>query len=687
MPRNPIAQFRFNRGYATDVAEQDNNGFMTVGSVAAMADGADAIRPFRGLTLDVSSNGSRDYFLVDGAYAGLGEFGGVGKIGQGSIFKAYNLLLIVGQGKIKVAGKESVLPHPTLAFPSTGGVLQATGTLSYIQRHSTGAFIVNDANGVLLSKYGQVGHERPSKPNAYTKSPPSAGRKTMNAAVVVAVWRVDSITGQVSNKSESSDVLQVNNGSVIIQVASANANNQDRWGFGGTRLGLSNLGNIYTLPVEIGGEITEASLSYQRAIAGASIANASNSLSVTAGTGTFGSQDLGRRITIGTFSSWVKSVTSADSVILNETNTGLAITAQNGIIQHAIDGALRAVELSWSDDELIDLAPVDAFPPPSAKFAGGFFDVVFVEDAEGTILYSIPNYLGSFPRSRRIITNEKSVCYLQESEGAAWRIGKQSIGQLSYVGGEIPLQYEQKIQGMGCKFPSNASVGANGNILLYSRTPVRIFGGETIDVDFTVGVESEFADFINQTEDKPVVTAFDPVGKYEMWCYGTKIMARHNPSNRWCAPIYIDSYVPVGSVIVGKVVIDQRLYLTVNDGTALKHYLFDSGTGTDMTLVSTNIEVEAETATVTQFEASIKTDGDLFTAFDFFIVKNERLAQAIKVGTFKPTATPELQTTPTYKPNVRGCKRVGVKIVITSADKSVTVKGVNLYGDFSQIIQ
>ncbi len=545
--------------------------------------------------------------------------------------------------------------------------------------------------GVLDSVHGQLGHSIPPKPNVYLKSPPSSGRKAMNAAVTIAIWRVDSYTGQVSNKSISSNVIQVSNGSVIVQLPDADDNNQDKWGIGGTRLGLSDLGNIYEIPVDMGGEVLESDVAYTRHIASATWLNGSTTLDAATGTGHFSSADIGRVVSfnIDGRSSWIVSVNTADEAILNDPNPGADLTASAMDVVAAVDGVTRGVEVSWSDDDFLgqDLAPTDAFPPPAGGFAGAFLDVVVMEDTNGELLYGVPNYLGSFPRSRRIITNDISTVWLAETEGSAWRIGKQTIGQINYVGGDTPIDYQVKVQGHGCLYPANACFGHDGNILIFSGQPLRILQGESLDISFYLSIESEFDGWINQTADLPVVPAYDPIGHFELWCYGRTVIPFHPSTNRWCSPVDITPYVPTGSVIVGQVIINQILYLAVDDGTTIKHYQWDKGTGSTMTLVSTNLSVNAETANIYEYVPTIKVDNDLTTTYSFYLIKDDNLASPLLVGSYTPTALPNLQIPRVYRPNIRGCNQLGVMVVVTDADPRLEIKRIILNGEYIGVKQ
>lgn len=660
MSKYLIAEFGFGQGYLSDLPVTEGRGYMRNGSTNAMVTGAGEIRAFRGLTA-LSGFGSKQNFLSDNGYVGLGSYG---QTARGSVFKAIELLFYIGQGNVTVNGQDTGIP--------------ATTTLSYLERDGNGEFSSSSSSF-------QVGLPRPSTPTIIPRTTPSAGVKATNGAIAFVIWRICDTTGQPSLPSPVSGVIELANGSVLIQFPAASSNNQDYWGVGVPRLGLRDLGALYQLPEDINGKVAESYLSYSRTVSGCSVANGSNVVTATPASGEdFTSADIGRRISVGSYNSWITAVNSTSQVTCNDSNSG-ALQSGTGTVVHAIAGYTRTVEIGYSDDDLFGqpFVPYDAFEPPDGNFAGLLFDTFFVEDIEGTIFYSIPNYF-SFPRSnRRIFTDEAATAYVESGDGTIWRISNQTVGQLQYVGGQRPIMFDLKTKNIGCKYPQNVSIGYDGRLLLWAGRPVIMgYDGRT-DSAFHVPVGREFAGWENQTESKPVVTGYDPVGQFEVWCFGTKIMAFHAPSSRWCSPIDISDWVEFN--IVGTTIIDERLVLIFEDSSVSKltMYTFNEGDGSEMTLFSNYQYIENEAATITEIDTVIKS-GSTVADYTLTVVKN--FTDHIEQETIRPdSANPESQLLTSLRPNVRGAEVLAVKIVVDKANDFATVDRVRMYGQQNKV--
>jgi hypothetical protein len=657
MGKQLYAQFRFGGGYVSDLPLDAGAGYLRNGSLNAMVTGSGNVRAFKGLTAVVGETGSRQHFLGDGGYFGLGEFN---QTGRGSAFKAFELLLFIGQGALKVNG---------LSTTRT-----ATTTLSYLLRQA-GVF-------GAASAYYSVGHARPSAPTVYAKASVASGLKPMNAAISVVIWRVNSITGQTSLMSPTSSILQVTNGSVIVQFPSVDANGQDYWGIGVPKLGQADLGALYQLPTDLNGEVAESTVAYTRTVNLCSIADTSDTVTSTPAVGQeFSSADIGRRISFGAFDSWITEVLSTSSVKVNDTNSSGGVISGTGTVTHAVEGYTRAVEIAWADVDLLGqaLAPDEAFEPPSGYFSGVLFDTFYVEDVEGTIFYSLPNGL-YFPRDRRIFTDERATCYIDSGDNQHWRIGKQTIGKMQYVGGDAPINFALKTKNIGCKYPVNACIGYNGRLMLWAGRPT-IVDDSKIDSTFHTDVAREFDGWELQTESQPVVALYDPKGQYELWIYQKKIMAYHAPTGRWCSPIHLTT---TGDIVAG-IISDEKLRLIEKAVAGLNEYIFDQGTGTQMTLVSHHAAMPRGSVSVTEVQSVVKVNGsDNTPTYSYTLIKNFDQEIALDPFTVSGTA-PETQSPYNVRPNIRGVKTLAIKAVISNATNYATIESMEVYGDDSQV--
>jgi hypothetical protein len=252
-----------------------------------------------------------------------------------------------------------------------------------------------------------------------------------------------------------------------------------------------------------------------------------------------------------------------------------------------IDGITRAVEISWTNGALQgqNVAPDKAFPPPAGQFAGVINDTLFV-DADGIIYVGDPGFIGSFPPSNAIFTNEPAVHYLRLGANAFGRFGKHSVGVLSYVGGSPALEYQEIIPNLGINLPQNVAIGGGGRLLMFMNRPCALDGSLEPDFEYAKKVLPDFDGWDAQDATKPVVPAYDPLGLYDVWCYQKKVMAKYVPSGKWCSPVDLTGLVNgnVMSAIIIPTATGQKLYLCCVDGATLKLYQYDAGTGSVMTV-------------------------------------------------------------------------------------------------------
>ncbi len=667
MPRQIVVKFDFREGYATDFPATAGGSYLRQGSFNAMTTGSGMVRPFRGLVkLTDGRRGSRLNFLTDDGFAGLDNNDTVNA--KGSVMQTIGLLFLMGQGDLQVNGTPVVI---------SADQVEATTDLSYLTQVS-GVF----GNASAL---WQVGHPRPSAPQIFAKSPPSAllADRIMNGTVTVVVWRADAETGQTSLPSPASAILAVANGSVIVQFEAADVNNQTVWGIGVVKLGLADLGNFYQLPTELNGEVLESTLAYTREVKGASILDTTSVVDVTDPTvaNHFTSADVGRRIAFGTFDSWITSVVTPTQVNVFDANTTGSTISGDSTVTHAIEGILRSVEIAWTDAHLFgqELAPYQSFSPMDGYFFGNLFDTFYIEDTQGTVFYSLPDEF-SFPRSRRIFTEDKAVCYIPSGNGYHWRIAKQSISQLYYAVGERPIQLNQKTKNLGCNFPQNACLGFDGRLLVWTGRPTIITMDGAFNSTFHNLVSKQFRNWENQTAEMPIVPAYDPIGQYELWCYNTIAMAYHAPSGRWCSPVRLSDWFGEGEYIVSQVIIDGRLYL-VSSAESDNLYAWDAGTGSDFVVNSYSRSTPEELTTITEVK-SIVVGGDVPTRLTYKLVKN--FVDELEIGEYD-TSTNEFQLTPNWRPNLRGIETAGVLIESNNADGYCAIEFVELWGEWNSV--
>lgn len=605
---------------------------MVTGSQNAVVSGDDLIRAFKGVTVQPGKAGSRIFFNADQSYAGLGT---VGASGTGAVFSVKNLLTAIGAGQVRFNGSDI-----------TGFV--ASSTLSYVKK----------SGGTYAAPVYQAGRAQPAAPTIYAKAVPSAGKIAMSGAIVVGIWRSSTIDGQPSLVSLPSNELTLTSQSVIVQLPLPDTNGQDTWEFGVPKIGFVDLGVLYKLPTSLGGQVSEATISYTRSLGSASVPNASNV--VTAAGGAFTSADVGRRIAFGAFDSWITQVNSATEVVANDSNSSGGTITATGTVTHAVEGITRAVEISWTNGALLnqDIAPTKAFPPPAGQFAGVMNDVVFL-DADGIIYVGEPGYIGSFPPSSAIFATEPAVHYLRISDSAFGRFGKHSFGVLYYVGGTPALEYQVVWNNLGILYPQNVGIGANGRVLMWLGKPVVFKGGVEPDYEYANKVMPDFTGWEAQTASNPVVIGYDPLGLYEVWCWQKKVVMKFVPKGSWCAPV--DLTGKIAGNIMAAVTFDNKLFLSCVDGADLKVYQYDLGTGSTM-VIQTDDTPPSYGDTITEVFVQGRVD-NLLNNVKVEIIKNFDTAITLSDALPTQTGTRDMR----LRKNVLGCQRHALRITMTSA--------------------
>lgn len=621
-------------------------GHMAKGSKNALLTGVGMVRCFRGVTIQEDKKGARILFNCDASFAGLSD---IDDPVSGSVSKIRGLLGYVGTGQVQFNGADI-----------TGAV--ASSTLSFIKKEA-GVYAIGGDTGPV-----QAGHAQPSAPTLYAKDTPSANQSKMSGAVAVTAWRVDDITGQPSLKSLPSNVVVLSDQSAIVQFPEVDSNFQNIWGIGVPQLGLADLGVQYELPISLGGEVLESVLAYTRSTGTASIADGTSVVDDSGGA--FTSADIGRRYSFSTFDSWITAINSSTQVQVNDTNDTGSTISGSGTITHAVDGILRSIEISWSNGALFrqPLAPDKAFPPPALTHFGAMNDVLFGEGEDGIIYVSEPNFVGSFPPSNAIFTSEPAIHYLKAGAGLHLRFGRHSFGALAYVGGSPALEYQEIWNNQGIMYPANVAIGSNGRLMLWLGRPAIVDSSSTPDITFANKVMPDFEGWENQTEDTPVVPAYDPVGLYEVWCYRKQVNAQYAPTGKWSAPI--DLTGKINGNIVDTITTNipdtdtQRLYLSVLEEDGIKLYQFDAGTGSVMVVQTADVLSKGYSDTVSEVSAQVRCDNTDESVL-IEVIKNYDDNNPIEAYNETPSAAGVSQIVPAW-PNIIEAGSHALRITITS---------------------
>lgn len=636
-----LGQWQAGRGYKSNVMRGLGGSHLAHGSANAMIDGTDHIRAFYGMSLLGGKIGSRQQFVVDQAYAGLGV--DVSAV-QGSVFQVRELLTYVGSGQVTYDG---------LAL---AGIV-ASSTLSLLKK-AAGVYAAGATTGPF-----QAGHAQPSAPVVYAKTNPSAGKTPMSGAISVVCWRVSIITGQVSLMSLPSNVVTLSAQSAIVQVPLVDSNGQTHWGFGVPKIGYGELGFFLELPTSLGGEVAETTIAYTRVAGTVTFASGSTTATVDGGVT---SADIGRRVTDGTFDTWIVSIVDGTHVTVNDTPGANSTGA--GTITGAVDGITRAVEISWTNGALQeqDLAPDRAFPPPACQFAGAMSDVEWAE-ADGIIYVGDPGQVGSFPPKNAIFAPGAAVLFLRTEDKVTIRFETNSVGALYYVGGSPALEYQTVIENQGIKYAQNAFLGMNNRVLAWFGVPTEI-DNTSLEPDprYASDVLQEFAGWgAAQTATLPIVGGYDPKGKYECWCFQKKVMAKYAPTGDWCAPI--DLTGKITGDIVSAVTTAHTLYLSTWDGASTLLYEFDAGTGSVMVVQFDDVQQSPYgNDTINQVFAQVRADNTANNVLVQIIVNGVDAAPVTVFNALPAAATTIELPAREMQPNILNVGKHTVRFTMTS---------------------
>lgn len=653
--KQDLARWQF-REYISSRVRGAGGDYFAPGSENAMVTGEGFIRAFRGVGAVAGETASRLYFNTDQEWAGLGD---PTEVVFGSVFLIRQLLSYIGFGQLEFQGVPVAGPAPIVGDPALTEV-NASNILYFIKGQPGGGYVTGPGYGPY-----QVGHAQPSPPIIYPHDNPSPGQYPITGTVAVKTWRVSNITGQTSLASAPSNVLVLNSQSVVVQVGTADFNGQTHWGYGVPKIGFDILGVFYELPTDLHGEVAESVLAYQRTVTGASIAAGTNVVNITDPdvADQFTSADLGRRISFGTFDSWIKVINSATQVQVEGTNTTAGAISGTATVKHAVDGILRGIEISWTNGTLIqqNLVPDKAFPPLPGQFAGVMNDTLWL-DADGIIFVGEPNEIGSFPPDNAVFANEPAVHYLSGGEGMVLRFGKHSFGILAYVGGRPALEYQEIWHDLGISFPQNVGRGAGGRLLMWLGRPA-VIEGTAPDYNYATNV-IEFATWDQaQTAAVPICVGYDGVGEYEVWCLGQTAMCKYVPKDAWCAPVNLAGKI-TGN-IVSTLTHRKRLYLTTNDGTTLTRYQFDVGSGSVMKVQTSDIRPNGYGATITEINTQGRVD-NITQPVKIELISNFDDANPILLYQGLPPRVGVQDFIPLQEPNVIDSRQHALRLTLTS---------------------
>lgn len=327
-----------------------------------------------------------------------------------------------------------------------------------------------------------------------------------------------------------------------------------------------------------------------------------------------------------------------------------------------VDGVANSVELEWADPSLVgkDLAPILDYPPPAAPFACAIEDVVAVIGCYGdtvsgvsatspgtAIAVSLPVFIESFPPDSLLFLPAPPKGVLSRaSDGFVFVGGEGYVAALLYTGGKNPLS-------LRVLWPTTGIASANGWFLgeggrLYAATGkrglVRIDAAGEPDTTWALDVTDDTASWTMAN----VIGGFDADHQKDVFGHAQTLLCFNPQREKWDTPI--DLSTKITGNLCACVPVSGGLLLAANDGTTIRLYTFNSGTGMTYTAVGQFHLSEAECDEIFRMEIGVRSDSTNAITANIFV--NGETVTPSDTRTLSPLAN-ATQHLITQKPNVR----------------------------------
>lgn len=355
-----------------------------------------------------------------------------------------------------------------------------------------------------------------------------------------------------------------------------------------------------------------------------------------------------------------------------------------------VDSVARSYEIEWTDGDLVGkpLAPVESSPPPACIFAGALGNSLFVDGcygdtvdgataaAPGTVIAcSLPLRPEEFPSDWLAFPPDAPTCLLRGGDGFYYRFGKNSLGVISYTGGEPPISYQLYWGTTGVSYAHNAVVAEGGR--LYAKTGskglVRI--GENGQPDTLWA--TPILDDIGSWSDSATVLGWDENNQTVCVMNGLTVLPFNSTLGKWGAPLDLTSQV-TGN-IVSAVTHLGSLFISCLDvsNTTIKVYKFNSGTGSIAEVYTDWHWSEEETDCIRQIDVKMRSDTTNTVTLKVF--RNESTASPILNTTITPTSGSPISL-PVWRGSLPDLRSFCIYLKQTSAGgdagfETITVRG------------
>jgi hypothetical protein len=330
-----------------------------------------------------------------------------------------------------------------------------------------------------------------------------------------------------------------------------------------------------------------------------------------------------------------------------------------------VDTVANSVELEWSDTSLIgkDLAPILDYPPPAGVFAAAIEDVVAVIGCYGdlvsgvsttspgtAIAVSLPVFIESFPPDSLLFLPAPPKGVLSRaSDGFVLIGGEGYVAALLYTGGKNPLSLRVLWPTTGIASPNGWFLGEGGRLYAASgkRGLVRIDESGEPDTSFAEDIVDDTAGWTMAN----VVGGFDADSNRDVFGHAQTLLCFNPQRSKWDTPVDISGKI-TGN-LCAMVPVSGGLLLAANDGTTIRLYTFNSGTGMTYEVFSDVHLSQAEQDILLNLQIGVRADTTNNVTAKIFT--NGETSTASYTKTIATVANKK-QHLATQRPNVRGAK-------------------------------
>lgn len=637
-------------------------GYCTTGSKNGIFSGNGKHQAYKGPTIINSVASGRIMFpSVIGGYVSLGD---ATNAGNGSIIGLISkAMAYIGGGPLYIDGV-------------TRSVNASTALQILLYR--AGSFVGANTGPYL------AGLEPPVAPQL-TESPIASA--LMSGTYSVVVWLIRSATGGRSRRSPASNVMVIDGNKARIEFPPLTpSRGEDRWGIGSTQPGFGFSGPYYELQ-----EIAESTIA--RTNLTAAMTNGSPNLAVTGPAGYFTADDVGKIVLVvgaagpGTFlRSAILTFTDDLHVVLTDNATATVAGAQM---------LFRSYDFEWASGDLVgkDLAPILDYPPPPAVYACAIEDALAVIGCYGdstsgvtattpgtAINVSLPLFPESFPPDNLLFLPEPPVGVLSRASDNFAFIGcKNSMHALTYTGGSPPMSLQSVWANVGVAAQHNMCIAEGGRLYVFTngkRGPARIAVDNEPDFQFAADVVDDMSGWTPSN----VVVGWDNDHQLVCFMHGKTIIAFNSQAEVWCAPLDLTSLV-TGN-ICACVTVNGAMLIATNDGTTMRLYNFNAGTGAIYEIYTPWHRSDAMHDMVFYVELSVRSDTT--NAITLKIYKNGSSVTAQATKTITPTAGGQQELT-CQRPKVTCAKSHQLYIKQQSGTGDCGVDLVRVWGERSMV--